>query len=79
MGKHTLHEIADSCVLSHFTVAIARIRSNRSTTEVVCGSHSMTSDRSAFWLTETLGRTSQPVFSVLRGAMATEKQPSPSK
>src|ERR1700738_1744333 len=37
-----------------------------------------TSARSAFWLTEKLGRTSHPIRSFLRGEKETGKQPSPS-
>src|ERR1700704_4455525 len=37
-----------------------------------------TSARSAFWLTEKLGRTSHPIRSFLRGEKETVKQPSPS-
>jgi hypothetical protein len=43
-----------------------------------CRISTSTSLRSAFWLTEKLGRTSQPISKVLRGEKETVKQPSPS-
>ncbi len=40
---------------------------------------SITWPRSAFWLTDTLGRTSHPTRIPGRGLIDTEKHPSPSK
>ena len=63
---------------SHFSVLSLRSGRKGAAAEVLAGSASSTSLRSPFWLTDKLGRTSQPTRRVGRGEIETVKHPSPS-
>ena len=57
---------------------VAAVRSDASRSRSSRWTSRSTSLRSPFWLTERLGRTSQPTRSVGRGEIETVKHPSPS-
>src|SRR5258707_15391329 len=63
--------------VSHLIVRSLRSGRSRPQPKYCCISN-RTSERSPFWLTDRLGRTSQPTTSVGLGEIETVKHPSPS-